>query len=87
MPEQKTFTEEEVQKIIAAQRQNDLTMAYGKQWFLECLAHTANLVNQGAFPQEAHQVGQMCYRSFLGNTGAPAQPAEKKEEEQKPADE
>lgn len=75
-----TYTKEEMQKILAAQRQQDIMMAYGKQWFMESLSHTENLVRQGAFPQEAHQVGQICFQQFMGNT-AP------KEEEKKPEDE
>jgi hypothetical protein len=82
--EKETYTKEEMQKIIAQTRQQDLMMAYGKQWFMESLAHTENLVRQGAFPQEAHQVGQICFQQFMGNTGA--QP-EKKDEEKKPEDE
>ena len=78
--EPKTYTEEEMQKMIAAAQQQQAITAFGKQWFMESLLHTENLVRQGAFPQEAHQVGQMCFQQFMANTGVPAA---KKEEEPK----
>jgi hypothetical protein len=83
MAEQKTYTEEEMQKIVTATQVKNFWLAYGKQWFLESLSHTESLVRQGAFPQEAHQVGRMCFEQFMANTGITAAPS-KKEEELKP---
>jgi hypothetical protein len=73
--ESKTYTEEELQSILKAQAIN----TYGNQFFIEALAHTASLVRQGAFPQEAHQVGQMCYKQFMDNTQGRPEPEKKVE--------
>lgn len=79
--DEKVYSEEQLQKILEANRQAERWKAYGKQWFLEALAHTEGLVRQGAFPQEAHQVGQIVFRQFSINTESPAAQPEKKEEE------
>jgi hypothetical protein len=83
MTKKESYTEEEVQKMITEAKINQARTDYGRQWFIESLAHTGSLVNQGAFPAEAHQMGQVFYNQFLRNTEAP--PTEdKKPEEEKP---
>jgi hypothetical protein len=86
MTEKKTYTEEELAQKIKDAQEGQARFDYGRQWFLECLAHTANLVNQGAFPQEAHKMGQVFFQQFMMNMGAPQVPPAVKKEEKEPVE-
>lgn len=76
--EKETFSKEDVQKMLQAARIQQMEFDYGQQWFIEALAHTADLVNRGAFPPNAHEMGKRIYQQFMRPVAPPAE--EKKEE-------
>ena len=81
--DEKTYTEDEMQKRIAEIRLQEQIANFGKQWFIEALSHTANLVNQGSFPKESHEVGVRVFQQFMINTGQAKVQQEQKKADQK----
>jgi hypothetical protein len=71
------ITQEEMEKKLAEARIQQQYADFGKVWFTEALAHTGQMVQRGEFPQEAHQVGVICYQQFMG-----VKPAEEKKPEE-----
>ena len=60
------ITQEEMEKRLAEARLQQQYADFGKVWFTEALSHTGQMVQRGEFPQEAHQVGMICYQQFMG---------------------
>ena len=60
------ITQEEMEKRLQEARVQQQYADFGKVWFTEALAHTAEMVQRGQFSGEAHQVGLICYQQFMG---------------------
>lgn len=77
--EQETFTKEDVQRIVAAERERqfmmDETRIHGNAFFAESLDHISTLARD-PFWKKVYQFGTMFKNQFEINSGqvAPAQP-------------
>ena len=83
--EKTSYTKAELEEIVTQDRlrmtQQLAHAFFGKQWFMEALAHTKSLVEQGAFPEEAHKVGLQIQYLFMVDNGLwkPKEPPKKEE--------